>query len=59
MPWMPEVHGTLGAALAAQGQVEEGLSHLLAATGLMTSPSAAPDWTPASELRLADWTPAR
>jgi predicted DNA-binding antitoxin AbrB/MazE fold protein len=27
---------------------------VLAATGLVTSPSAAPDWTPASELRLAE-----
>lgn len=27
---------------------------VLAATGLVTSPSAAPDWAPGSELRLAE-----
>lgn len=31
VPWMPEIRGTLGAVLVAEGQTEEGLAHLLAA----------------------------
>jgi tetratricopeptide (TPR) repeat protein len=53
LPWMPEVQGTLGSVLTAQGRSEEGLSHLVAAyPDLSTDPHRASNL---SYQALAHW----